>query len=111
MNKGRELKHPARRRQSKRYAAFSTDDSHHLAMRNRVRRGQVDCSAEIVTLDQPFYGPAEIDFVNPGNELAPAGNGASESPSREPSQDPVSAPFTRGEDHRGAHRDLPCGRG
>ena len=111
MNEGRELKHSSRGGQSKGHAALPTDDSHHLAMRNRVQRGQVDGPAEVVPVDQPFDGSAEIILVDPGNELMSARNGTSESPPCESSQDPVSAPFTRGEDHRGAHGDLSCGRG
>src|SRR5260370_12747736 len=111
MNKCRELEHPSRRRQSKGHTAFPPYDSHHLAMRNRVRRGQVDGPAEVVPVNQPLNGMAKISFVNPGNELAPARNGASESPSREPSQDPVSATLTRCEDHCRAHRYLPRTRG
>src|SRR5216683_1861846 len=108
MDKGRELEHSARGGQSKGHAALPPYDSHHLAVRNRVRRGQVNRAAEIVSVDQPLNGIAKISFVNPGNELAPARNSASESPPREPSQDPVSATFARGEDHCRAHRDLPC---
>jgi hypothetical protein len=110
MNEGRELEHPARRGQSKGHAALPPYDSHHLAMRNRVRRSQVDYPTEIVPLDQPFDGPAKIDFVNPGNELAPTGNSAPESPPREPSQDPISATLTRCEDHCRSHRDFLCSR-
>src|SRR5206468_4627782 len=73
MNKGRNLKHPARRGQPERHAAFPTGDSHHLALRDRVRRSHIDRPTEIVPLDQPFDGVAKIVFVNPGNELAPAG--------------------------------------
>src|SRR5438445_11005850 len=111
MNEGRELKHPASRGQSKRYAKLPTDDSHHLTLRNLVRRGQVDGPAEIVPIDQPFDRAAKISFVNPGNILTPASNGASQSPSREPSQDPVNATLARGEDHSCAQCDLPCCRG
>ena len=81
MNKGRNLKHPARRGQTKRHAALPTYDSHHIAVRNRVRRSQVDRPAEIILIDQPFDGVAKILFVNPGDELVPAGNGASSSQS------------------------------
>src|SRR5438309_2749605 len=110
VNKGRDLQHPARRWQSKRYAKLPTYDSHHLPLRNLVRRGQVDRPAEIVPVDQPFDSAAKIGFVNPRNILTPAGNGASQPPSREASQDPVNTTFARGEDHSGAQSDLPCRR-
>jgi len=78
---------------------------------NRVWRGHVDRPSEIVPVDQPFDGLTKIYFVNPRNELAPAGNPASESPLCKPTQDPVNPALTRGEDHPCAQRDLPCSRG
>src|SRR5437667_387625 len=102
MSKGCDLKHPARRGQSKGHSALSTDDSHHLALRNRVRRGHVDRPGEIVALDQPFDGAAEIFFVNPRNELVPTGNRASQPPSREASESSVYTPLARCEDHSSA---------
>src|SRR5256885_1668687 len=106
MEKGRDLEHPAGRWQSKGYAKLPTYDSHHIALRNLVRRSQVDGPAEIVPFDQPFESAAKISFVNPGNILTPAGNGASQPPSSEASQDPVDTTFARGENHSGAQRDL-----
>src|SRR5438046_10662618 len=110
MSKACDLNHPARRGQSKGHSALSTDDSHHLALRNRVRRGHVDRPGEIVMLDQPFDGAAEIFFVNPRNELVPTGNRASQPPSREASERPVYTTLARCEDHGSAKRTLPRGR-
>src|SRR5437773_7578263 len=110
MSKGCDLKHPARRGQSKGHAALSTADPRHLALRNRVRRGHIDRHGEIVALNQPFDGAAEIFFVNPRNELVPAGNRASQPPSREASESSVYTPLARCEDHSSAQRNLPRGR-
>src|SRR5438132_13801655 len=84
-----------------------TSDSLHCPCRILVRPAEVDRPAEIVTVNQPFDSAAKIGFVDPGNILTPAGNGASQPPSREASQDPVDTTFARGEDHSGAQRDLP----
>src|SRR3989442_5021971 len=101
MNKGRDLRHFARRWQSKRHAKLPTYDSHHIALLNLVRRGQVDRPTEIVPVDQPFDSAAKIRLVNAGNILTPARNSASQPPSRAASHDPVDTILARGADHRG----------
>src|SRR5437773_12311040 len=110
MSKGCDLKHPARRGQSKGHSALSTDDSHHLALRNRVRRGHIDRPGEIVALDQPFDGAAEIFFVNPRNELVSTGNRASQPPSREAPESSSYTPLAPCDDHARAERNPPRGR-
>src|SRR5436309_9532190 len=110
MSKGCDLKHPACRGQSKRHSAPSTDDSHNLALRNRVRRGHIDQPAKIVAVDQPFDGAPEIFLVNPRNELVSTGNRAAQPPPREASESTVYTPLARCEDHSSAQRDLPRGR-
>jgi len=65
VNKGRYFEHRPRRRQSKRGAARSADESHHLALRDWVWRSDIDGSAEIVSVNQPLNNAAKIGFVNP----------------------------------------------
>src|SRR2546422_2170724 len=111
MNKRRDFEHPTRRGQSEPGAAFPAKDLHHLSLLNRVRRSYVDWPAEIVSINQPLHSPAEIVFVDPRNELFPTSYRTSQAKPREASKHPEHPTLSGGEDHRGAQRDFPCGRG
>ena len=43
---------------------------HELAIGQRVGRGEVDWAIDLFMIDQELDGAGEVDFVNPGDELA-----------------------------------------
>src|SRR4029077_4877769 len=82
-----------------------------FALRNRIRRGQVDRSAEIVPFDQPLDGSAEIVTVDPRDELFSSGYRSSKAKPCQGSKDPKDAALSRSEDDRAPQCDFACRRG
>src|SRR5436853_6277077 len=111
MNKSCDLKHPPCRVHSAGHTAFPKNDPRHVALLDRVGRGYVDRPAQVVVVDYPLEGVAEIVFVNPGNPLVTACYGTSQSPAGEASECPVYSAAVCSKDHRGAHGDCPGVRG
>src|SRR5271165_3042419 len=60
----------ARGRKSVGHAGGIAQGGHELAIGKGIGRGEVDCSVDVVAVDEELDGAGEIERVDPGDELA-----------------------------------------
>src|SRR5213075_1401196 len=80
--------------------------AHEVAVRNGIRRGEIDDAVDLIVVDQPAHGTHEVLLVNPRHHLPSVADVSAEAETREAAEDVEGSAAMAAHHDRAAHLHL-----